>query len=186
MKRCFDILFASILLALVLPLILLLLIAIPIESRGWPIFSQMRVGRYGKPLRVYKLRSMTQGEMPPNFSPLELIAYDKNRITRIGYWIRKSGLDESPQFLQVIIGQMSLVGPRPLPPTHIVPDMYSPVRDGLRPGLTSLAVVFIMEVNQNYRTQRARLDNFYALKRSFCLDLWIIASTFRALRRTNF
>ena len=186
MKRCFDVLFASLLLALALPLMLLLLIAIPIESRGWPIFSQMRVGRLGKPLRVYKLRSMTQGEMPPDLNPIELIKYDESRITSIGRFMRKTGFDETPQFIQVIAGQMSLVGPRPLPPTHIVPDMYSPVRDGLRPGLTSLAVVFIIEVNQNYRTQRARLDSFYALRRSFCLDLWIIASTFRALRRTNF
>lgn len=186
MKRCFDIIVASVLFVVLSPIILLFLIAIPLESWGWPVFAQMRVGRGGKLFRVYKLRSMKPGKMPPDLGPLELIAHDEGRITRIGRFMRKTGIDESLQFLQIILGQMSLVGPRPLPPSHIVEGKYSPVRDGLRPGLTCLPVVIILKVTPGYRAQRARLDALYANKRSFCLDLWIIMSTYRALGRKNF
>lgn len=185
MKRYFDIAVGGALFALLLPVIIVFMILIPLESRGSPIFTQVRVGRGGRLFRIYKLRTMRAGTMPPDLGPLELARHDAERVTRIGKWLRRTALDESPQLLQVVLGQMSLVGPRPLPPSHVVSGDYSPERDDLRPGMTGLSVVMIHEVTANLRMRKARIDRLYAKKRSFCLDLWIIASTFDALKRRS-
>ena len=146
MKRCFDIVFAIVTLFVTSPILLLLMIAIPIESPGWPIFTQMRVGRGGKMFRIYKLRSMHRGEMPLELSrdPARLREHNQDRVTRIGKLVRKSGIDEVPQMINVLVGDMSIVGPRPWPESQVTPARYSPIRDDLRPGLTGLAVVSVL------------------------------------------
>ena len=180
MKRYLDVIVASALFMIALPLMLFLLIVIPLESHGSPLFSQVRVGRGGKLFRMYKFRSMQKGDMPVGLDLIELKQYDRGRVTRIGKIIR-IGLDELPQLVHIIVGQMSLVGPRPLPPSQVMCGTYSPERDFLRPGLTGLAVISLRHTRVNHLQKMVAIDNIYARRRTLCLDLWIISRTPRAL-----
>lgn len=122
-KRAFDIAFSLGVLAFLLIPGLLLCLAIRIESPGSPIYRQERVGRYGKPLRIFKFRSMVADadDVEIHFDAAQLEEWHKEhkvdndpRITRVGSFIRKTSLDEIPQFLNVLLGQMSIIGPRPI------------------------------------------------------------------------
>lgn len=125
-KRLFDIVFSLVILAiciLLLPITLAILIATAISTKGFPIYVQKRVGRYGRPLHILKLRSMVadSDDVEKYLSPEQLAQWkrerkvdDDPRITRFGALCRKTSLDEMPQFLNVLAGQMSIIGPRPI------------------------------------------------------------------------
>ena len=125
-KRAFDIVF-SILVAVVcitlFPITVAVLIATSISTKGFPIYVQERVGRFGRPLRILKLRTMVadSDNVEKYLSPEQMLQWEKERkvdddprITRLGALCRKVSLDELPQFLNVLAGQMSVIGPRPI------------------------------------------------------------------------
>ena len=122
-KRAFDIVFSGCVLAVGLIPCAIISAAISIDTKGLPIYSQERVGRYGKPFRIYKFRSMVADadDVEKYFTPEQISVWrrerkvdDDPRITRLGSFIRKTSIDELPQFLNVFLGQISVIGPRPI------------------------------------------------------------------------
>lgn len=149
MKRLFDIFASGLGLLFLSPLFLVLAIWIKLDSPGPVFYRQVRVGRGNKDFRIFKFRSMRVGA---DKQGLITVGGHDPRITRSGYFIRKYKLDEFPQLINVFIGDMSLVGPRPEVRKYV--DMYTPeqmhVLD-VRPGVTSLASI-------RYRNENELLD----------------------------
>ncbi len=138
-KRCFDALAATLLLLLTFPLILVVALAVYAQDHHWPFYVATRVGRYGRPFRMYKIRSMIQGA---DSVECDIVGAGDLRVTPLGWRIRRYKLDELPQLLNVIFGQMSMVGPRPNTPRHV--DMLDEDERELlkvKPGLTDLSSV---------------------------------------------
>lgn len=146
MKRIFDIICSVIILLLFFPFGLIISILILLESRGGVFYRQERIGRYGKPFKLFKFRSMRknadkQGKLT--------VGMRDSRITRTGYFIRKFKLDEFPQFINVIAGDMSIVGPRPEVKEYV--DLYTDEQRqilNVRPGITDLASLEYFEENE--------------------------------------
>ncbi len=141
MKRLFDFLFAFIFLLLLLPLFLVLIIAISLGSKGGAFFSQDRVGKNEKIFTLYKFRSMRQ----TSNDKLQLTVEGDNRITGIGKFIRKTKLDELPQLWNILIGDMSFIGPRPEVPKYV--KRYNSEQKkvlSVRPGLSDPASLAFM------------------------------------------
>lgn len=186
-KRVFDILFSSMVIITLLSwLTPILWILIKLESKGPLFFKQIREGLNGHQFNCYKFRSMLQND----FEELKQTEKNDIRITKIGKIIRKTSIDELPQFINVFLGQMSVVGPRP----HMlsqgekfkaVVNKYS-VRHFVKPGITGLAQVkgFRGEIETVSDIQnRVKFDLFYIENWSFLLDIKIIFQTiFNALK----
>jgi lipopolysaccharide/colanic/teichoic acid biosynthesis glycosyltransferase len=191
-RRTIDLGVASLALVLLSPLLVGLAIAIRLNSPGPALFRQRRVGHGLREFTVFKFRSMRSGADPRGHreyvtaliegkaanggrKDLYKLAVD-DRITPVGRWIRKWSLDELPQLLNVIAGDMSLVGPRPAIPYEVenYPSWYLK-RFAVKPGLTGLWQVS----GRNERTyeEMVRLDIDYAERRSLALDLSILART---------
>jgi lipopolysaccharide/colanic/teichoic acid biosynthesis glycosyltransferase len=173
LKRGLDLVIGSGLLAAAMLMLLPACVAIVIDSPGSPLYRQWRSGKGGRPFRILKLRTMVAGA--DRHGPALTQDADP-RITRVGSALRRWSLDEVPQLLNVLVGQMSLVGPRP----ELVPivDTYTPRQRGVlsvRPGLTGWAQV-------NGRddlsiTEKLELDLEYVAQRSTKRDLTILART---------
>ena len=168
MKRLFELVIASVSLLLLSPVLLVIAIAIRWRLGSPVIFRAVRPGLYGKPFCMYKFRSMTNdcdanGNLLPN----------KQRITKLGEFLRRSSLDELPQLVNVIKGEMSLVGPRPLVMEYL--PLYSAEqfrRHNVKPGITGWAQI-------NGRTsvswkEKFELDVWYVDHHSFSLDMRIL------------
>ncbi len=145
-KRLFDVLGAAAALLLLSPLLLVIALLIRLDSPGPVFFRQERVGRFGRPFRIFKFRTMQA-----DGAGLPLTVGADPRITRAGSWLRRHKLDELPQLIDVLRGTMSLVGPRPEVPRYVA--LYpSALRDralAVRPGLTDPASLhFIDEAAQ--------------------------------------
>lgn len=193
-KRAMDVVLASLALALSLPVLLILMVALWIEG-GKPIFVQRRLGRNGRVFRMFKLRTMVQDAesrlaMCLDADPRLRAEWDLTqklkadpRITPLGRLLRKTSLDELPQLFNVIRGDMSLVGPRPMLPEQLplyrTPASYL----RLRPGLTGLWQVTAR--NEESFDLRAAIDHTYAQNVSLSRDLGIMAVTFGALWRAT-
>lgn len=188
-KRAFDILFALALLLLLLPMLLLFALAVAITSPGGALFRQKRVGRGGMPFRLLKFRTMRPGSEAKG--QLTIGGRDP-RITGVGYFLRKTKLDELPQLWNVLKGDMSVVGPRPEVPKYVA--LYSAEQRevlSVRPGITGMASIHYIDENEllarSSDPQRAyveevmpaklALDLRYVRERSFLLDLRIIFAT---------
>lgn len=186
LKRAFDIIFSLLVIIFLLSWIVPLLgILICFESRGSIFFRQQRVGKNGKPFTIWKFRSMVQ-----NSQADDLTATDGDaRITKIGAFLRKTSIDELPQFCNVLLGQMSVVGPRPMMPRENerfedkVQKLAS--RTLAKPGITGLAQVrgFRGGASVYIITGRVRLDRLYIYNWNFLLDIKIILLTMRAIIR---
>ena len=180
-KRFFDIIFSIIVCLFILTwLIPILWVFIKIESKGPLIFSQKREGLDGRKFVCYKFRSMKLNTMSDKVHAVE----NDIRVTRIGSFIRKTSIDELPQFLNVIKGDMSVVGPRPHLPSlsseyqKDVDDYFK--RHAVKPGITGLAQVsgYRGEIKKRSDIKnRVRLDIFYIENWSFLLDIKIILMT---------
>ena len=180
-KRLFDIVFSSLIIVFVLSWIsIILFVLIKLESKGPLIFKQLRDGLNGKQFYCYKFRSMRENI----YTNKEQVTKNDPRITRIGKFIRKTSIDELPQFINVLKGEMSVVGPRP----HMISQTkkYSKiikryfVRNLVKPGITGLSQArgFRGEIEEiSDMENRVRLDIFYINKWSFLLDLKIIIQT---------
>lgn len=137
MKRSFDMTMAALGLVLLSPLLMVVAIMIKLSSRGPIFFRQERVGRRFQPFFIYKFRTMVQ-DAPRRGGPITF--GDDPRITRLGHILRKCKIDEFPQLINVLIGDMSLVGPRPEVPRYV--DMFREDYEiilQVRPGITDLA-----------------------------------------------
>ncbi len=172
--RLLDIVVAGIGSVVSAPLVAVLALAVRLESRGDPIYRQLRVGLDGRPFAIYKLRTMVSGA---EFTGAGLaIAEGDARITRVGTFLRRTSLDELPNLWNVLRGEMSVVGPRPTVPSQV--QRYTPRQRGrlaVRPGLTGWA-----QVNGRASLpwpQRIELDLWYVEHRSLALDLRILART---------
>ncbi len=174
MPRAFDILVATVALALLSPLLLIAAIAIKLGSRGPVLYRQRRVGRGGREFEMLKLRTMVQGSDPVGVGTV--VTRDDPRVTAPGRLLRRTSLDEIPNLVNVLRGEMAIVGPRPTIPAQV--KDYTPRqhrRHAVRPGITGWAQV-------RGRAgipweERIELDLWYVEHRSARLDLRILLCT---------
>lgn len=146
MTRIFDILLATLGLFILSPLLIFVYVAIVLESRGGGFYRQERTGRYGKPFRLIKFRSMY---VNADKHGLITVGGHDNRITRVGYYIRKYKIDELPQLINVVKGDMSIVGPRPEVKKYT--DLYTEEQRKIldvRPGITDYASIKYVDENE--------------------------------------
>ena len=146
MKRLFDVISSLVVLCLGLPFFTLIAIAIAIDSRGGVFFKQQRIGRYKRVFIIYKFRTM---KIDAEKSSQLTIGGKDNRITRIGYFLRKYKIDEFPQLINVIKGEMSIVGPRPEIAKYV--ELYSQQQLNVlkvKPGLTDYASLTYFEEDE--------------------------------------
>ncbi|MFN9849545.1 MAG: exopolysaccharide biosynthesis polyprenyl glycosylphosphotransferase [Alphaproteobacteria bacterium] len=180
-KRAMDILGASIALLVFLPLLMCIALAIRLESGGPVIFKQRRTGHNGRIFTIYKFRTMTVAEDCDN---VRQATRNDSRVTEVGALLRKLSLDELPQFLNILKGDMSIVGPRPHALAHDshfgeqIPTYADRFR--AKPGLTGLAQVNGLrgEINDlRCMTDRIAADNLYIESWSIGLDVAILGKT---------
>lgn len=193
-KRLFDLLGAAVALVLLSPLLLVLALWIKLDSPGPVFFRQERVGRFGRPFHIHKFRTMVADA--PQRGPALTIGADP-RITRCGALMRRTRLDELPQFIDVLQGHMSLVGPRPEVPRyvqHYPPDLRERAL-AVRPGITDpSSLAFIDEAELLARAadpEREYVEHIlprklqaaadYAAQANLWTDLQVIARTLRVL-----
>ena len=173
-RRAVDIVVSALALALSSPLLLGAMLAIRLESPGPVIYRQRRAGREGRPFDVLKLRTMVDGAEHIG-AGLAVNAND-SRITRVGAFLRRSSLDELPNLLNVLRGEMTLIGPRPTLPAQV--EQYTDRQRGrlaVKPGITGWA-----QVNGRASlpwSERIELDLYYVEHRSLSLDLRILLRT---------
>ena len=172
-KRTLDIVIAGLSLAILSPLLAVIAVAIQVGSRGPAIFRQERAGKDGRPFTLYKFRTMRLDADP--FGPSPKSGEDP-RLTRLGRFLREHSFDELPQLVNVVRGDMSLVGPRPLYMSQ-VPEWNERQRKRLqvKPGLTGLAQV--SGRGELTREEKLELDVSYVEQASFWLDARILLAT---------
>lgn len=192
MTRARDVLGAGVGLLLMAPLFVLVALAIRLDSPGPVFFRQTRVGLHGRLFRIHKFRSMLVGEAGPSVSTTVDL-----RITRVGRFIRRAKIDELPQLVDVLRGDMSLVGPRPEVPKYVDlwPQELRPIILSIRPGITDPATVILRHEGEILARaadpERVYLEELLPLKvrvyedyvrtRSFRGDLFILLRTGRAI-----
>lgn len=193
MKRTFDIVASGLGLIILSPVFIILAVWIKADSRGPVFYRQVRVGRKNRDFRLFKFRSMR-----PDSDKLGLITVGGHdpRVTRSGYYIRKYKLDELPQLINVFIGDMSLVGPRPEVRKYV--DMYTPEQMrvlSVRPGITSLASIRYRNENdilaaaadpdraylERVMPDKIAIDLEYVERATLWNDIKLIFSTFREI-----
>lgn len=174
MPRAFDIVIALLALAVLSPVLLIAAIAIKLGSRGPVLYRQRRVGLHGEEFEMLKLRTMVEGSDPVGVGTV--VARDDSRVTRPGRVLRRTSLDEIPNLVNVLRGEMAIVGPRPTIPAQV--DDYAPRqhrRHEVRPGITGWAQV------QGRAgipwEERIELDLWYVEHRSAALDARVLVKT---------
>ena len=190
LKRAFDIVASGLGLLFLSPLFLILAVWIKLDSKGPVFYRQIRVGRNNRDFKLFKFRSMRVGA---DKQGLITVGGRDPRITRSGYFIRKYKLDEFPQLINVFVGDMSLVGPRPEVRKYV--DMYTPEQMkvlSVRPGITDLASIRYRNENElleqaddpdQYYEQvimqdKLRINLEYVANHSFLNDIKLIFRTF--------
>lgn len=188
LKRFLDIIICAAALPAIIPLCFLLALLIRMDSPGAPIYRHERIGKDGKPFEIYKFRTMSANadellakwleenpELAEEWTKSQKLKNDP-RLTRVGQFLRKTSLDELPQVLNILLGQMTLVGPRPIVENEKARygryfDEYCEVR----PGLTGLWQT--SGRNDTTYSQRVAYDHYYINHWSIWLDFWIMAKT---------
>lgn len=193
MKRLFDFTAASLALALLSPVFLIVALFVKVTSPGPAFYCGKRVGRRGRIFKMYKFRTMVANADRLGGS---CTSEGDARVTRSGYWLRKFKLDELPQLLNVLVGDMSLVGPRPEVPEYV--QLFTPEERAIlsvRPGITDWASIWDRDEAQALaghadperayleliRPEKIRLQLEYVRRRSFATDLAILFATLRIL-----
>lgn len=188
LKRLFDIAVSFVALAVCAPIILLAVLVQTVDTGQWGIFSQLRVGRDGRTFRVYKVRTMA----PAKGSATTITTSGDARITRLGRFLRRTKIDELPQFWNVLKGDMSVVGPRPDVPGY-ADELRGPDRVilSVRPGVTGPAAVYFRDEERLLASQpdperyndevlwpkKVRINRAYVEHYGFLEDLRLIADT---------
>lgn len=184
-KRAFDIVFSSLALVMLAPTMLIAAIMIKLDSRGPVFFSQVRNGFNNKEFWIFKFRTMTVMEQG---AEVKQAVRNDRRVTRVGRWLRRSSIDELPQFLNVLRGEMSLVGPRPHATSHN--NEYEKViwkyafRHHVKPGITGWAQIHGLRgetATVDLMEKRVELDLWYINNWSLWLDISILLKTFAAV-----
>lgn len=173
-KRLFDLLLSLVALILFLPFWLIIVVIIRLDSPGKAVFNHTRIGKDGKPFKLYKFRTMYEGVKDQELSPQ---SPNDERITGIGKFLRRTSLDEVPQLINIIKGDMAIVGPRPEMPFivhHYTPNERK--RLLIKPGLTGLWQ--IMGRKDLPLHHNLEFDFYYIQHRSMWLDFLIILRTF--------
>jgi exopolysaccharide production protein ExoY len=188
LKRSTDLVGSAVALLVLSPVLIVLTMALAVQTRGHPIFVQQRIGRFGFPFLIFKFRTMAQGSEDQLARWLQTDAdladewathrklRDDPRVTRMGRILRRYSLDELPQFVNVLLGQMSLVGPRPLLEEELT--LFGPhlkVVLTMRPGITGLWG--ISGRNNLGCAERVRLEDRYVRRWTFWLDVSILLRT---------
>ena len=192
-KRTFDILFSIVGMLLLLPVLVGIAVVIGLDSSGPILYKGLRVGRRGQRFKILKFRTMY--ETPESHRGPKVTAQDDPRITRVGRFLRTTKLNELPQLVNVLRGEMSFVGPRPEDPSFV--EHYTEKQRevvSVRPGITGLASVLYAreeellrtsETNQTYLgsilPKKLNLDLLYVRNQSFLLDLDVLVRTFMVL-----
>lgn len=184
-KRLFDIICSLLALIILSPVFIVLAVSVKATSKGPVFFAHKRVGKNGKPLKIYKFRSMVTNaeDLIKQFTPEQKAEYEKNfklendpRVTKIGKFMRKTSLDELPQLFNILKGDISVVGPRPV--MEIETEIYGNYRDMLlsvKPGLTGFWAANGRSCTTY--TRRRAMEICYIRNRSLCFDLKIILKT---------
>jgi len=183
-KRTFDVVAASLLLLLMLPVMSVVALMIAFET-GFPVlYRQERVGQKGKPFTMIKFRSMATGA--ERNGQAEWAAVNDSRVTRVGRFVRQARLDELPQLINVLKGDMSLVGPRPERPAFVtmlseqIP--FYGVRHSVKPGITGWAQVrYSYGANIEQSMKKLEYDLYYVKNHTIFLDLLILLETVRVV-----
>jgi lipopolysaccharide/colanic/teichoic acid biosynthesis glycosyltransferase len=188
-KRFADIILSGVALLFLVPVFIVIAIAIKLEDGGSIIYSHNRVGKYGRPIRVFKFRTMRMRaeRLEDCLRPEQLEEYqrefkltDDPRVTRIGGFLRVTSMDEFPQFFNVLKGDMSLVGPRPLVRDELMSKYTETEREALlsvKPGLTGLWQVNGRSNCTYQNGQRQKMELSYIEQRSLWLDIKILIRT---------
>lgn len=182
-KRLLDIVLCSVAVVVLSPFFLFTAIGIEISSPGTILYHSMRAGKNKKPFKFYKFRSMHQGKKK------DMFVADSQRLFPFGRFIRRLKIDELPQLFNVIKGDMSIVGPRPMS-IERVNDLYSgeyEIVSNIRPGLTSAASLYDYTVGDTYTDDKAyrrevlpvklKLEKYYVEHQSFIYDLRLVFRT---------
>ena len=175
-KRFFDILISFISILVLFPLLFVLFIAVLIDTHGFPIFRQKRIGKNNKEFLILKFRTMNV--KTPKDVPTDKLEHPEQYITKCGRWMRKASLDELPQLFNIFIGQMSFIGPRPAlwNQKDLIDGRTSNNVHKIRPGLTGWAQT---HGRDNISTEKkVELDTYYLTKFNIWMDIGIIFSTF--------
>lgn len=173
-KRILDVVVASLLLVLLLPILAIGAIGVRFTSPGPILFRHVRAGRGGRSFSVLKLRTMRESDLEGDHGPSP--EDDEARLTSYGRFLRRFSIDELPQLVNVILGEMSIIGPRPLPALYI--ERYSAsqrCRLVARPGLTGLSQVQVR--NAGDWDQKLSLDAEYVSRATMALDIRIFLRT---------
>ncbi|MGB3975713.1 MAG: sugar transferase [bacterium] len=183
-KRLFDIVFSLLVLIVAFPFCLVIAILIKLDSKGPIFFTQIRAGVGGKPFKMYKFRSMRTDAEQKLTELIDLDTLEEPvfklendpRVTRIGNFLRRTSLDETPQFWNVLIGDMSVVGPRP-EETLLASkyNIWQQRRLKAKPGITGMQQVMCRGTTS--LSERIKHDIYYLRKHSLLLDMWIILKT---------
>lgn len=185
-KRVFDIVCSLIGLIVLSPVFIILSILVKTTSEGPVFFAHKRVGKGGKTIKIYKFRSMVTNaeELIKQFTPEQKAEYEKNfklendpRVTKVGNFMRKTSLDELPQLINILKGDISIVGPRPV--MDVETQIYGNYRNMLlsvKPGLTGFWAA--NGRSHTTYTRRRAMEIYYVKNRSVLLDLKIIFKTF--------
>lgn len=191
LKRLLDIALSLLALVVLLPMFLMVALLIKLDSPGPVFFRGVRVGRFGKPFRIFKFRTMVANAEKIGGPST---AADDARITRIGKWVRRFNLDELPQFINVLRGEMSIVGPRPEVPHYV--RMFAEEEKAIlsvRPGITDWATLWIRDEGkilagsidpekaymEKIWPEKHRLALEYVRSHSLCVDLQIMLKTLK-------
>jgi len=189
LKRSFDIFFSALGLLLLAPLGLLLAALVKLADGGQVFYGQLRVGQFGRPFRIWKFRSMVANA---DQLGLPLTSGEDPRVTRIGRFLRSTKLDELPQLWNVLVGEMSFVGPRPEVPRYV--ERYTPEQREIlafKPGITDMASMLFRNEQDLLRgaddveafyvryclPRKIELNRQYAAQASLLQDIWIIVQT---------
>ena len=179
-KRLTDFFFSIVLLVFAIPICLISAIFIILETNGNPLYIQERVGLNGEKFKIYKLRSMYSDAEKDGHKWAEI---EDSRITKVGSIIRKTRIDELPQLINIIRGEMAIIGPRPERPEFIeeflkdIPDFND--RLAVKPGITGWA-----QVNGGYELspkEKLKYDQYYIKHENFKLDVLILFKTIKVV-----
>ena len=179
-KRLIDFFLSIVLLIPAIPICLIGAILIMLETKGNPLYTQERVGLNGEKFKIYKLRSMYSDAEKDGHKWAEK---EDNRITKVGNYLRKTRIDELPQLINIIRGEMAIIGPRPERPEFIeeflkdIPDFND--RLAVKPGITGWA-----QVNGGYELspkEKLKYDQYYIKHENFKLDVLILFKTIKVV-----
>jgi lipopolysaccharide/colanic/teichoic acid biosynthesis glycosyltransferase len=179
LRRLIDLIVASIALVTSAPILIVAMIAVRLEDGGPVLFRQKRVGRFGRLFTIYKLRTMKTVQCGDGLSPT---SRRDPRVTLVGYWLRRLSIDELPQLINVVIGDMTLVGPRPEMPFLVRKyEAWQHLRYLVTPGVTGFWQTTCRSTIPLHLPEATMVDLEYIRQASHATDVAVLVRTIRSL-----